>query len=189
MKKYNKKSGYTLIELIVVAGLLAIISGFVATIMITSLRGGAKSKITNEVSQNGNFALSEITREIVKAKNVTFTGGGTCSTDNGSIPWDSNSGSSILLDQLDDADPDVTLTCDPGGRIIKNDGTDDFDLLDNSQVKQVSCEFVCSQEDIYSTPVIKVSFTITQFSTSNSSESIASAEFSTTAALRNYSPF
>jgi prepilin-type N-terminal cleavage/methylation domain-containing protein len=68
------KNGFTLVELLVVIGLVLII-GTVGTNVITSiLRSYNKAHIINEVEQNGNYVLSLMENQIRNAQSVSPTG-------------------------------------------------------------------------------------------------------------------
>jgi len=68
------KNGFTLVELLVVVGLVLII-GTVGTSIITSiLRSYNKAHIINEIEQNGNYVLSLMESQIRNAKSVSPTG-------------------------------------------------------------------------------------------------------------------
>jgi prepilin-type N-terminal cleavage/methylation domain-containing protein len=76
------KNGFTLVELLVVIGLVLII-GTVGTNVITSiLRSYNKAHIINEVEQNGNYVLSLMENQIRNAKSVAASDctGNNCST-------------------------------------------------------------------------------------------------------------
>ncbi len=71
------KNGFTLVELLVVVGLVLII-GTVGTSIITSvLRSYNKASIINEIEQNGNYVLSLMESQIRNAKSVSPTSGTT----------------------------------------------------------------------------------------------------------------
>jgi prepilin-type N-terminal cleavage/methylation domain-containing protein len=72
------KSGFTLIELMVVAALFAIISVIGGDILVTVFRAYSKATITSEIERNGNYAISLINYEIKGATDLQLTGGGSC---------------------------------------------------------------------------------------------------------------
>ena len=78
------KNGFTLVELLIVVGLVLII-GTVGTSIITSvLRSYNKAQITNEIEQNGNYVLSLMENQIRNARSVSASdcdaSSGHCST-------------------------------------------------------------------------------------------------------------
>ena len=180
----NRDKGYTLIELLAVAGLIMAISGLIGGILFSSLRGGAKSKSTNEVSQNGNQALSIITRAIAPATLVTAIDGlpiTDCVTPH-------PSGQSISLLQADGAT--TTLACN-SEVLTQNDGATTTKLIDDTKVKVESgtCSFTCKQQDPLAVPIVEIEFTVTQKITSPSVEDSARSNFRTSITLRNFNAF
>jgi len=70
------EKGFTLVELLVVVGLVLII-GTVGTSIITSvLRSYNKAQIINEIEQNGNYVLSLMESQIRNARSVVCDSGG-----------------------------------------------------------------------------------------------------------------
>lgn len=69
--KLKGEKGFTLIELLLVIALLMITAGVTTDIVLTLVRSYSKTKITNEVEQVGNFALTKIEKELRVAKSVS----------------------------------------------------------------------------------------------------------------------
>ena len=67
----NKQRGFTLVELLVVVGLMALLAGVGADLFIHSLKAYHKSQIINRLEQNGNYAMSIIANHARNAKEVT----------------------------------------------------------------------------------------------------------------------
>lgn len=66
----KKSHGFTLVELIIVIALVAIAAGVSTDIISSLVRSYGKTKITNEIEQSGNFALSKIEKELKSAVTV-----------------------------------------------------------------------------------------------------------------------
>lgn len=176
------KKGYTLIELVVVVGILVIISSLVTGILYTTLRSTTKTTVTTNVSQNGSYAMSTITNIITSSSEVLNVGERDNFTDCTNDPW----GKSIELQRLDGGV--TTLVCTYTGSIASQsaDGSS-FDLLNTEQVKTTNnCSFTCKQSTAYDTPVIEISFSLIDKNTSSFKEDQASADFDTSVVLRNY---
>lgn len=62
--------GFTLLELLIAISLLAITAGLTGDILLTLVRTYNKTRITNEIEQNGNLALSKIEKELRTATNL-----------------------------------------------------------------------------------------------------------------------
>lgn len=183
LKETKSQQGYTIIELLTVVGILVVISGLIAGILYSTLRGSNKTKVSTAVAQNGTYALSVIADSVVSAYSVTAING----------------------------NPIIDCTASPSGKIIalkKSDGSTisfscanntiasgSASLLDTSQVKidtssLSNCYFYCYQpnSDPYSTPIVGFGFTITDKNTSTLLENKASSTFNTSVSLRNYRP-
>ncbi len=62
--------GFTLIEVLVVIGVLTVVAGLGASIFSSLLRSYNKAHIVNELEQNGNFVLSIMEQQIRNAIDV-----------------------------------------------------------------------------------------------------------------------
>src|SRR5581483_2454097 len=84
-KQWNNKtmkqlsSGFTILELLVVISIMVIIGSLISGILFSTLRGTNKTKITNAVSQNGNYAMSVMT-DIIRSSTNVVSGGATCAS-------------------------------------------------------------------------------------------------------------
>lgn len=75
MGKINKKNvGFTLIEVITVSGIMALFSITLISVFMASFRGGTKSQLIQRIRQDGDYALSSMSREIKKAKTIDSCG-------------------------------------------------------------------------------------------------------------------
>ncbi len=73
MGKINSK-GYTLIEVMTVAGVMALFSLTIISIFLATIRGGTKAQTVQQVHQNGDFALKAMARMIRSANEVSNCG-------------------------------------------------------------------------------------------------------------------
>ena len=182
----DKQNGYTLIELLAFTSIIVIVSGLVVGILYSTLRGGNKTKATNDVAQNGNYALSVISNTALIAQDVTKVGGNSisdCTT--------KRQGTSIEFEQADGSL--VSFACDPGtDSIASASGSTTTYLIDNTTTKVVaaSCNFSCFQStgNPYSSPIISIAFTVSQRSSSTLFENVASSPYKISVTMRNYSP-
>lgn len=71
----HKEHGFTLVELILVIGLLAISVGVTNDVLISLIRTSSKTQIINEIEQQANFVSLKIEKELRNAKNATVDSG------------------------------------------------------------------------------------------------------------------
>ena len=62
-RKRGFQKGFTLVELLVVAGIFVTISTVILSIFVISLRGSSKSDYILTMKQNGNFAASQMVKQ------------------------------------------------------------------------------------------------------------------------------
>src|SRR3990167_7157761 len=65
--------GFTLVELLIVVALVIISAGVTSDIILTLIRSYNKTRISNEIEQNGNFVILRLERELRDASNVDTT--------------------------------------------------------------------------------------------------------------------
>lgn len=73
-KILNAQKGFTLIEVLVATVILAMISVFVVSSVLSVVRGSLKAELIKEVKQNGDIALDMITRSVQNSDTVTCSG-------------------------------------------------------------------------------------------------------------------
>lgn len=78
--KQKNTNGFTIVELLVVVSIMAILSVIFTNILVDTLRGRNKVKAINQVKQNGQVALGQLSNEIRNADGIIcvdkFVGGG-----------------------------------------------------------------------------------------------------------------
>lgn len=183
---YNSIKGYTLVELLAVTSIIVIVFGLIVGVLWSTLRGGNKVNITNDVSQSANYALSVISNTAINAENVTEVGGNSIS--------DCTAGPSGNSIEFQEANGNrVRFICDAiAESIASTSGTITTYLINNDLVKvdPASCSFTCVQPNAnpYSQPIITVSFSVSQRSQSATFENAASSSTSASITMRNYNP-
>lgn len=195
-KKFKFNNGYTLIELVIVMLLLIITGALVVGIISSTLRGSSKTRLTSDLAQNGNFALTLISNILINSqKMVSFTKDGgvevsdcTESTSTG-VPL---SGQGVTVLGFDGGTTKLFCngpTISSSSAIFANSTPlptpyATASLLDNSQVEVTSCSFTCSQINTYSPPRIDISFQLDKAQVGN--VAAPSVKFNTSITLRNH---
>lgn len=151
--------GFTLIETIVIVFAFVMVSLMSFTFLLTTLVGNSKIDVTNEVRQNGNYALSSIERLIVSSKSVTCA---------------SNIMTITMLDGTS-----TQILCDVTDRIASGSG-----YLTNSNVKVSDCSF--SETLTPGAPkTVDIFFTVSQKTSNPKTSETSSQNFQTKVVVRN----
>lgn len=184
----NSLKGYTLVELLAATAIIVIVSGLIVGVLYSTLRGGNKTKATNDVAQNGNYALSVISNTALLAEDVVSLDGNPVTDCTAPTPTPVKS---IGFKQADGST--VEFSCDIATSSIASKSANITTyLIDNNSVKvdPATCSFTCIQgnNNPYASPIISASFTVSQKGTSTLFENVASSTFSTSVTMRNYNP-
>lgn len=193
----NKKSnGYTLIELLAVIIIIVVVGSIIVGILTYSLRGGNRSSNVEDLRQNGNYALSQMTKMIAYAK--TFEGVSTGALDgNGNMIYDTNciptnppaptptptptQYSYIKILSFDGGE--TVFSCDSG--LTPTISSNSASMLDTTLVTVSFCSFTCTQTNLTFPPTININFTLSKKNSGSFSESNFSIPFNTSVTLRN----
>ena len=173
-KNNRQATGFTLIEILVAVGLLAIIAVIGSNMFFTTLRNSTKSKTLTTVKQNGDYALATIERLIRDSEKViTNSDGSLCAVGMNKIKTKRLDGS------------EVEFTCEgegtANGLIASNSAR-----LTSSDVKVDSCSFDCSSQGEFYPQVVAIDFTLSQAAVTTRPEEQASVNFKTTVTTRNF---
>jgi len=77
MKKHIHIQGFTLLELLVSAAVLSIVSVIIAQVIFTTVRLSARTELMKEMKQNGGLTMDTMKRMIQNAKAITSSCDGT----------------------------------------------------------------------------------------------------------------
>ena len=192
--KYKRKFGFTVIELLVVSGIISLMTVVIAQVFFTTIRTNTKSEVLREVKQTGDRTLDTMTRMIQNASSIIINVS--------SCPEKGEP--SVIINELTLVNADggnTTFTCDASSgiaRIASASGSlstyltgSTVTLLDTA--KTVSCssgstgalQFSCTS--LGSVPsLVQVNFTLRQKSESTSAFDSATMSFQTTVTIRNW---
>lgn len=163
-----KRKGFTLIEIIVVVGVLIIIMTVGVTSFLNVLRSSTKSNTATLVKQNGDHALSIMSRMIRNAREL--------------VTYDEVEGKELTIKNPDGQQ--TTFSCRDEELDIASNGAS----LIESGVKIVDCSYVfdIQRSDTGLKPdVVIIVFTLEQTGDGLRSEEQVSIGFKTTVVLRN----
>ncbi len=172
--KNNQPNGFTLIEILVAVGLLAIIATIGSNMFFTTLRSSGKSKNLTVVKQNGDYALAAMERLIRDSEKVIVNSDGLlCTTGMNKIKTKRLDGSEVEFS----CEGEGTVT----GLIASNSAR-----LTSSDVKLDSCSFDCSSQGDFYPQIVAIDFTLSQAAVTTRLEEQASVSFRTTVNTRNF---
>ncbi len=179
----NQK-GFTLVELLAVVMVIGVVGSVVGGILISSLVGTNKTNALDNVRQNGNYALLQMSKEIEFSRNfygVSLNGVGyitDCTIPTVSpTPTPTQYGYVKIMSANGQT---VAFSCS-GTTISSNSAS----LIDASTVKTTSCYFTCSQDNLVLPPTVGINFTLSQAKAGNFVENNTSVSFNTSVTLRN----
>jgi len=187
--------GYTLVELLTVVVVVVVVGMIIATILVSSLRGSNKTIVINDVRDNGNTAITQISRKIEFAKSFEGVSTGVADIVGNLIYTTSCSPASteqykfIKIRTFEELEIVFSCPLDTaiGGTIATNDATfsqPPSPLVDSTMTVS-NCYFTCSQDYVSQPPTIGINFTLTKGINSLFSEQKFPLNFNTTVVMRN----
>lgn len=194
----KETAGFTLIELLVVMVVLLSTGMVIGSILFSSLRGATKASIFTIARQNGEYAISQMSKTIRNAK--SFGGvSGDCNPDDmdpqnpcaGQWITDcSQSTTEVQYKYVNIIGPDnnkIVFSC--AHNVVSINGAsliDDTSIhIDDRLNTKTPCYFSCLQSSSSDSPTIGINFSIIQSKEGALSESSVSLPFSTSVKMRN----
>ena len=169
--------GFTLIEILVVVGILGIIAVVASNVFFTTLRSSGKTKVLTTVKQNGDYALSVMERMIRDSQEVmTNSDGQYCVAGMKKIKVKKLDGT-----ELEFVCPEEEEAGTTNSRIASNSAH-----LTSSEVKVDSCSFDCESKGQFYPKTVTINFTLSQSAVTSRPEEQASVNFTTTVSVRNF---
>ena len=192
IKKKNVKcqKGFTLVELLAAIVVVVAVGTVISGIVTSSLRGTNKTNITESIRQNGNYAITRISKDIEYAQafnglsrdNSTYTTSCPYSVDPTPSPI-TTPYAYLKLTSVDNKS--VVYMCDnstPATFKLNNDS-----LIDTNSISVKSCAITCIQKNLTDVPIIRISLTLGPKNPSNLLEgSTPDILFETSVTIRNY---
>ncbi len=186
----NSQRGFTLVELLAVAVVMVVVSVIVTATITSSLRGTTKTNTVNDVRQNGNYAISQVSKMIEYAKsfggisndNVNFTPNCVNSTPPLTPTPTPSQYNYLKITGFDNGSTIFSCSQINNLNTIASNGAS---LIDSNLVSLDSCSFTCSQDRITDSPTIGITFFLSKRTTSSLFENNASVSFTTSVKMRN----
>lgn len=182
-------SGFTLLEFLVVIGLLSITIGSILLFLTSVLKGTNQANITSEVKQNGQVVLDTLESQIRNA------------TDAVCMLGENDNCTDVKLTRVN-ADPLRIRCVNPDGLTANGrieiassllDDPTNFTSITNTDIKSgvsvTNCKFnvVLSSGGVSAPPIVAASFTVNQGVDAPSRQDfLANVDFQTTISLRGY---
>lgn len=176
-----RKNGFTLIEIMIVMAILVFIGLIIGSIVMSILRGTNKTNTLTVVRQNGNFAISQLSKMLRNAK--TFEG---ASTNGSSFDAICNESTQYKYIKITSFDKEVTTFSCAGSPLTISSNS--AVLLDTNTVVVDQCYFQCTASNIADSPRIDIYFSLRSNTSSLLPEKKASESaipFNTSVSLRN----
>lgn len=177
-KEQQRHTGFSLIEVVISMGIIALIGVVIVRSFTSTIRTNAKTEILRDIKQNGDFALGYIVHQIQNAQEITCSPYADCS---GAISYVIAKDENADLIQLK---PLAGTPC----RIVAYNATDATTLyLTSDTVALNPCSITYSVQTLYGRPSrVSVTFTVTQVNTAaTNTVDIGSMVFRTTTQVRN----
>lgn len=145
------KVGFTLIETVIIVGVLGVIMVAVTSVLINSYRAKSRIEVADKVEENGVSVLRELKENVIIATGV----GMTCATNVSMV------GSTLSIQNVNDGSV-TNLICYEGTKIASESASGSFDLTTGG-VKVTGCnDFARCELFLDSTDRInKVNFSFT----------------------------
>jgi prepilin-type N-terminal cleavage/methylation domain-containing protein len=186
---FTLRSGFTLIELIIVVGILSLMSLVIAQVFFTTMKTNTKTELMKDVKQNGEYAMDGLSRMIQNAAGIE----GTCvdiaetQTPTDEITVIDHFGTSILLKCVDIGTPSVARIASVSGGISEYLTSDSVSLIsDSGDLTCTSSPLQFSCTSVGGIPSsVGISFRLRQKNTAQSVEESADSEFRSTVTIRN----
>jgi len=184
ISNFKLTKGFTLVELLVVLGLLSVTVGSTLLFLTSTLKGSNSAAITAEVKQNGQSVLDSLERQIRGAANAARVN----PVDPSQIVLTKQDGTSLYIGCWSSVAGSSngwigTSTTGSVGSFMSLTNKDD--LVSGISVDNCSFNVTAASGGGSSPPVVSVEFTMSQgISAPSRSDFVANAKFQTTISLR-----
>ena len=141
-----KKKGFSLIEIVVVAGTMAVVMVTVSQVLFNSFRSKNRVEKADDLEQSGNWVLEELRKNVINSLGVGLT----CDTPG-----------RLTLSSASDGEV-TTLTCSEDGQIASASASRTDDLLSGGHLASNCGNFVsCDPRPQGGVGTVNFQFTLT----------------------------
>lgn len=170
-KKEFNKSGFTLVETLVVSSIFIVISVLIIAILIIVLRGAKKSDSIILVRQNGEHAMAQMVRMMRFARSL-----------DDACPFTNSS--SVTITSFNDLQTTFSCPADPiptPNFIASNSAA----LTNSGLVGVQACSFTCTRQG-GGPPTVNISFTLSKINLDGLPEADTVIPFQSSVTFRNF---
>ncbi len=182
IKRHQISSGFTLLEILISVGILAIIGVLITQVFFSVTRISTKTELVKDIKQNGDFVLDVIERQIRNASGTNII------CESGAL----STSSATFINRKGES---TTFTCFSDGnaaRIASISATTAYLSSGNLTISEsgsITCDdstlsFTCPDVSGLKKPIV-VRFTLSQIGQRESVFEIVKTTFETSATLRN----
>jgi prepilin-type N-terminal cleavage/methylation domain-containing protein len=174
----SSQKGFTLMEIIISVGILAIVATLLSQVLFTTAHVNNKTEILTDIKQDGNFALDVIGRMVRSAKSIDACNAGTLqitNPDNNKTTFKCATGGNAARIASDSGSPNPPYLT--GGNVTLSSAGDNNCILS-------SLAFSCAPA-VGNKNQVTVTFTLGPVGGSGSVYESGSAAFSSTIRMRN----
>lgn len=187
-----RQEGFTLVELLASIIVLVAVGSIIAGTISSSLRGANKTNNIENIRQNGNYALNQI------SKNIEYTlpfDGTNTGLGNYGVPYEISCQYSLSPTPAAVTTPYSFITVESAGNKRTQYkctsspaelSANGVSLVDLTSVSLISCSFSCIQNKAIDAPVMKIKFELGPKNSNGLAETSGSIVFETSVTIRNY---
>jgi len=165
--------GFTLIEILIVFGILAATATVILSIIFVTLRVSKKSDLLLTIKQNGDNAMSQMVKGVRYAKSLDSA----CSATNAPIK---------ITSLTDNTQTTFTCTTGSSGTISSTIAANTVSLIDTNTISVTNCSFTCFQATPSDPPTISIGFTLSSKNANSLVETTGTIPFQTSVTMRNF---
>lgn len=164
MKNKKLQTGFTLIELLAVMIILVVVGTIITSILVSTLRSGDKSTTTNDIRQNGNYAINQMSKMITYAKSFDGVNDGItwhtdCVAPPAPAPPLPSKYYSVRISSFDGGQ--TTFSCTTDFKLASGSASVPIDMIPpDTIIASPRCYFTCSQDNLSAPPTIGINLTL-----------------------------